>query len=321
MSSIPSPTRSRVLVIGSLNVDLVVRCERMPEAGETLIGRSLTRTPGGKGLNQAIAAARDGAEVDMCGAVGFDETGDWLREELFSEKVDDSFIIQAGDTSGTALIEVDDQGRNRIVVVPAANSLLTAEQTVAAVAAQPEGSVVLASLEVPLDTVTAGIIAARERGLTTIVNPAPAARLPAELLEATDVLIPNEHEVLELTEADTIDTAIAELLAAGVGTVIVTLGDKGVRWSGRFGTGALPALEVEAIDTVAAGDAFCGVTAAALTDGYGGESALTRGLVAGAITVTRPGAVASLPRAEQIDAMVENALVNLRRRFGDGTTT
>lgn len=293
----------------------------MPEVGETLMGRSLTRTPGGKGLNQAVAAARDGAEVEMCGSLGLDEMGYWLREELDSEKVDDSFITQTDDTTGTALIEVDDAGRNRIVVVPAANSLLTAEHAVAAVAAQPEGSVVLASLEVPIDTVTAGIIAARERGLTTIVNPAPATRLPAELLEATDVLIPNEHEVLELTEADTIDTAIQELLAAGVGTVVVTLGDKGVRWSGRFGTDALPALDVEAIDTVAAGDAFCGVTAAALADGYVGESALTRGLVAAAITVMRPGAVASLPRAKQIDAMVENLLVDLRRRFGDSTTT
>ena len=312
MSAITNP---RVLVIGSLNADLVVRCARMPETGETLIGRSLTRTPGGKGLNQAIAAARDGAAVDMCGCVGYDETGGWLREELDSEKVDDAFITQVDDTSGTALIEVDDEGRNRIVVVPGANSLLTAAHAVAAVAAQPEGSVVLASLEVPIDTVTAGIIAARERGLTTIVNPAPAAPLPPELLAATDVLIPNEHEVLELTGAATIDDAITELLSAGVGTVIVTLGDKGVRWSGAFGTGAFPSLEVQAVDTVAAGDAFCGVTAAAWARGWEGEAALTRGLVAGAITVTRPGAVASLPRKAEIDAAIDQAVQDPTHRY------
>lgn len=315
----PAAPRPRVLVIGSLNADLVVRCARMPEAGETLIGRSFARTPGGKGLNQAIAAARDGAEVEMCGAVGFDETGEWLRELLADENVDDAFIIEAGETSGTALIEVDDEGRNRIVVIPAANGLLEPAHAIAAVAAQPAGSVVLASLEVPIDTVTAGIIAARERGLTTIVNPAPAADLPAELLAATDVLIPNEHEVLEVTGAATIDDAIAELLTAGVGTVIVTLGEKGVRWSGVFGTGAFPTLAVQAVDTVAAGDAFCGVTSAAIADGYAGDAALTRGLIAGAITVTRVGAAQSLPRAAEIDAVIDEVRTDLATRLGDRT--
>ena len=233
--------------------------------------------------------------------------------------MDDAFIIEAGETSGTALIEVDDEGRNRIVVVPAANGLLEPAHAIAAVAAQPAGSVVLASLEVPIETVTAGIIAARERGLTTIVNPAPAARLPAELLAATDVLIPNEHEVLEVTGAATIDDAIAELLAAGVGTVIVTLGEKGVRWSGAFGTGAFPTLAVQAVDTVAAGDAFCGVTAAAIADGYAGDAALTRGLIAGAITVTRVGAAQSLPRAAEIDAVIDEVRTDLATRLGDPT--
>ena len=291
-----------VLVIGSLNVDLVVRCERMPDVGETVIGESLERHPGGKGLNQAIAAARDEAVVQMCGCVGDDDSGPWLRDVLSSNNVNGEHTTDMTGTSGTALIEVDDDGRNRIVVVPAANARLTAELAVAAVHAQPSGTVVLASLEVPIDAVTAGLIAARERGFTTILNPAPAATLPTELLAATDHLIPNEHEVIDITGARDIDSAIIALRQAGVGHVMVTLGDQGIRWSSSQGEGHAPAVEVEAIDTVAAGDSFCGVFAAGLSRGHHWRNAIDRATHAAAITVTRRGAVPSLPTASEIDS-------------------
>jgi len=297
-----------VLVIGSLNVDLVVRCARMPDVGETIIGDSLERHPGGKGLNQAIAAARDEARVQMCGCVGDDEAGEWLREILADDAVDDGFVARSSGPSGTALIEVDDEGRNRIVVVPAANDYVTGEQAVESVDAQPAGSVVLASLEVPLEAVTAGLIAARRRGLITVLNPAPAATLPTELLAATDYLIPNEHEVLEITGCTDIDSAIVALRDAGVSTVIVTLGDQGLRWSGPLGEGSAPAVEVEAIDTVAAGDSFCGVFASVLANGQGVDAALVRATHAAAITVTRRGAVPSLPRASETDAFIHRLL-------------
>lgn len=297
-----------VLVIGSLNVDLVVRCARMPDSGETVLGSNLERHPGGKGLNQAIAAARDAANVTMCGSVGNDDNGGWLVDIMRAEGIRDDFLHRQGDQTGTALIEVDDSGRNRIIVVPGANSDLTPEQAIAAVQAQPEGSVVLASLEVPLDTVTAGIMAARERGLITVVNPAPAAVLPPELLAATDVLVPNEHEVVAITNSGTIDAAIDELLATGVGSVLVTLGENGVRWAGAVGSGEALARVVDAVDTVAAGDSFCGVLAGCLAGadsfGDGFADGVIRAIAAAAITVTRAGAVPSLPRAAEIDSLL-----------------
>jgi ribokinase len=293
-----------VLVIGSLNVDLVVRCPRMPESGETVFGTDLQRHAGGKGLNQAIAAARAGASVSMCGAVGDDDSGAWLREQLRRDSVDDGLITAASGPSGTALIEVDDAGRNRIVVISAANTTVTPDHTIAAISAASDDTIVLAGFEVPMETVTAGIIAARERGLTTIVNPAPALAPPAELLAATDVLIPNEHEVLALTDADAIDTAIAQLHASGVRDIIVTLGENGARWSNIDGDRVMPTFLVDAVDTVAAGDAFCGALAATLASGAGLEDAIRRALAAGALAVTRAGAVPSLPTAERIDALL-----------------
>lgn len=302
-----------VLVIGSLNVDLVVRCARMPDVGETVIGESLERHPGGKGLNQAIAAARDEASVQMCGCIGSDDSGAWLREVLDGDRVDDSFVYEVDGSSGTALIEVDNDGRNRIVVVPGANQFLAAEHAVDAVRAQPPGTVVLASLEVPIDAVTAGLIAARERNLITVLNPAPAATLPDELIAATDYLIPNEHEILEITGQEDIDAAIADLRRIGAGMVIVTLGDQGIRWSGPLGDGAARAVDVEAIDTVAAGDSFCGVFASVLADGQGWDGALGRATHAAAITVTRRGAVPSLPRASETNAFIDRLLAQDRQ--------
>lgn len=294
-----------VLVLGSLNADLVVRCPRMPKSGETVFGTDLQRHPGGKGLNQAIAAARAGAHVSMCGAVGNDESGEWLRENLRQDQVEDSHIACVPGPSGTALIEVDDFGRNRIVVISAANTAVTPEAAVAAVTSAPDDAVVLAGFEVPMDAVTAGVRAAREHGLITVVNPAPALPIPDELLAHTDVLIPNEHEVLELSSDGTdIEAAIAALRERGVATVIVTLGDQGARWQSPQGVGSQPTFTVRAVDTVAAGDAFCGTFAATLADGKPLEDAITRALAAGALTVTQAGAVPSLPHAVDIDRLM-----------------
>ncbi len=295
-----------VLVIGSLNADLVVRCARMPEPGETVFGSDVQRHPGGKGLNQAIAAARAGAAVAMCGSVGDDDSGAWLREQLRADGVDDAHICVAPGPSGTALIEVDDAGRNRIVVVSGANANLTPEQASAAVAAAPDDAVVLAGFEVPMATVTAGIVAAHGRGLTTIVNPAPAMPLPAELLAATDVLIPNEHEVLAITGTDSLDAAVSHLRSSGVSDVIVTLGEHGARWVNVDGDRVMPTFAVDAIDTVAAGDAFCGALAATLASGVDMDDAIRRALAAGALAVTSAGAVPSLPTGQQIDALLDD---------------
>jgi ribokinase len=278
-----------VCVVGSANLDLVATAARAPAPGETVLGHSYAEHPGGKGLNQAVAAARSGANTAFLGALGSDAAGALLRQVLEVDGIDHTGVHVVDDLpTGRALITVGDDGENSIVVVPGANATVVVDS-------MPAAHVVLAQLEIPLDAVIAAFRLGRATGSTTVLNPAPAAELPIELLALTDVVVPNEHEVELLGGPE-------HLLERGPGTVVVTLGRDGAMWYSATGSTAIPPLPVDPVDTTAAGDAFCGALCARLAAGDQIDVALTWAAAAGALATTAAGAVPSLPRAAAIRA-------------------
>jgi len=287
-----------VVVLGSANLDLVVRAERHPRSGETLLGRDYREFPGGKGLNQAVAASRAGASVAFVGAVGDDSAGTRLLDEAGAAGVDIAHVkVVPGVPTGRALITVADDGDNTIVVVPGANLHVPA--------GLPPGRVLLAQLEIPLPTVVAGFASARADGARTLLNPAPAILLPAELVSTTEVIIPNQHEADLLGGEDA-------LVAAGVRTVVTTMGEEGAAVVRPDETGGgtrrrYPAPRVVPVDTTGAGDAFCGVLAARLASGAGFDDAMRWALAGGSLATTTAGAVPSLPTAAAIEAFLSGA--------------
>ena len=300
----------RVVVVGSLNLDLVVALDRMPDPGETVFGSALEQHAGGKGLNQAVAAARLAVPVSMIGAVGTDSSGDWLLDVVAAEGIDGAGIARVDGVSGTALIEVDAHGANRIVVVPGANAHVTPEHVTACLADITDAGIVLTQAEVPTPAVMAAMRAGRAAGARTILNPAPARELPDELLALVDYVIPNEHEAALLTGMET-ETALdatqaaRDLVRRGAGCAIVTRGSRGSVWATAESTGSCGAFSVTTVDTVAAGDAFCGGFAAALSQGCSITEALRWGSAAGALAATRSGAVPSLPDRTAVEALVD----------------
>ncbi len=280
-----------VCVIGSANLDIVTRVNRLPRPGETLLGRSYDEYAGGKGLNQAIAAARSGAVTEFVGSVGDDAAGATLRRVLTDDAVAASRLTIGALPTGRAVIFVDDSGENVIVVVAGANAEVTAPERVDGTA------VVLAQLEVSIATVTAGFRAARAAGAITLLNPAPAAELPPDLLAMCDIMVPNEHEVELLGGVD-------ELRRSGVATVIVTRGGHGVDVHTPTRTWHQPPYPVEVVDTTGAGDAFCGALAARLSAGASLDEAVRWAAAAGALATTRLGAVPAQPRSAEISALL-----------------
>jgi ribokinase len=278
-----------VCVVGSANLDLVATAARAPAPGETVLGHSYAEHAGGKGLNQAVAAARSGANTAFVGALGADEAGARLQHVLESDGIDHAGVdILDGVPTGRALITVGDDGENSIVVVPGAN----AEVVVGSI---PDALVVLAQLEIPLDAVADAFRLARSSGATTVLNPAPAAELPDGLLSLTDIVIPNQHELSLLGGSEA-------LLRRGPRAVIVTLGSEGAMWFSTTGSTEIPPLPVEPVDTTGAGDAFCGAFCARLAAGDPIGTALSWAAVAGALATTVAGAVPSLPHTAAIRA-------------------
>jgi ribokinase len=286
-------TRSgRVIVLGSLNCDHTVWVDRLPEPGETVLADARTSTLGGKGFNQAVTAARQGAEVVMVGSVGDDSEGDRLVDTLADEGVDTRFLRRHAELpTGQAWITVDRGGENTIAVVPGAN--LGVEFPSAAVAAN---DVLLAQLEVPLDVVVAALAGAREVGAITVLNPAPALRLDPTVLALVDYLVPNEQE------ADVVGVAEG---SPSHGTVIITMGADGALVRREARERRLPAVAIPVVvDPTAAGDAFCGTLAAGLASGRSLGEALGRAAAAGAHAVTVAGALPALPYADEVDALL-----------------
>lgn len=295
------PVSQRIAVFGSANMDLVVTVARAPERGETVTGRGYRTVPGGKGANQAIAAARAGGSVAMIGAVGDDDFGGELRETLRAAGVDTAGLRTVAGRSGTAHIVVDDAGGNAIVVVPAANAELTGlapgdEQRVAGAAA------LLLQLETPQSGVLAAAAGARDAGVPVVLTPAPVAPLPEALLGLVDLLVPNEHEAAALTGDDDPEAAAAALLDR-VPEVVITLGGQGCLYAARGRTPLrVPAIPVPAVDTTAAGDTFCGALAVARAEARPMPDALRWASAAAALSVGRPGASSSMPTRPEINA-------------------
>jgi ribokinase len=296
----------RIAVVGSLNMDLVVRAPRFAQPGETLTGHRFLTVPGGKGANQAVAAQRLGGTVAMVGCVGEDAFGLAMAQGLADEGIDVTRVdVRGGEASGVALITVDDAGENSIVVVPGANGTLGEADIVLADAVIAGAKVLLLQLEVPMAAVLAAARRAREIGAVVVLNAAPAAAVPDALLALVDYLVVNETELFSLAGAGATDlpSAVATLRARGARTIVVTLGATGARLIPVDGDALMVrAYTVDVVDSTAAGDAFVGAFGVALAEGADDATALRRGNAAGALAVTRAGAQPSLPTRAELDA-------------------
>jgi len=296
-----------ILVIGSLNADLVVRTPRFPGPGETISGEDLQIIPGGKGANQAVAAARQNASVAIMGKVGQDSFGPVLLDSLKSNKVDITNVKLEDSATGTATIIVDADGQNSIVLSPGANGKVTPADVDAL---HIHAKILILQLEIPLETVVHAAKWGKAKGMTVLLNPAPARQLPDELISTIDYLLPNETELSLLSggsvkDVDTAESAAKKLLERGAGHVIVTLGEKGALAVLKNETLHVDSYKVKVVDTTAAGDAFIGGFASALSRSLEIKEALKYGNASGALAVTKFGAQPSLPIQEEVEKFIK----------------
>jgi ribokinase len=293
----------RIVVVGSCNMDIAAFVRRAPEQGETVSGTRSKTGPGGKGANQAIAAARLGASVSFVGAVGGDAYGESLRAAFTSADVEISHLRTVDEETGSAHIVVEENGANRIVVVPGANGTLTSltagDQRLIA-----DSDLLLLQLESPLEVVLESARTASAAGTRVLLTPAPAQALPLELTRAVDILVPNEHEAVQVAGVDDLEAAIA-LLVTRVPDLVVTLGERGGVHVGRGSERtAFATPRVDAVDTTAAGDTFVGALALALGEGREWPEALERAAAAAAVSVGRAGASESMPRPDELECLL-----------------
>jgi ribokinase len=297
----------KVLVAGSINTDLVVNVNQAPAAGETVTGHGFGIFGGGKGANQAVASARSGASTAMLGAVGDDDFG-WQRlADLNAEGIDCSGVmVSTTEPSGVALIIVESSGENRIAYVPGASLTVTSDKAISAFE-QFRPGVVLTTLELPKDALSASIEAAKAAGATVIVNATPEPSQGRDLAALADILIVNETEACELLELPVSDhdwgDLATKLVSFGPRSVVITLGSKGALLKTESETATIPSPKVEVDDTTGAGDAFCGALAAALAKGHFLSEAAKIGVAAGAVAVTKQGAQPSMPTLEEINRL------------------
>jgi ribokinase len=300
----------QIVVVGSSNMDLVVKSARIPVPGETILGGEFLMVPGGKGANQAVAAAKLGVPVAFVARLGNDLFGRKSLDNFRLEGVDTTYVTLTSDApSGVALITVDEAGNNAIVVAPGANARLSPEDVRRAQAAIQSAGALVAQLEVPMNTVQCAAEIACEAGVPFLLNPAPAQRLSPELLGRCAVLTPNETEAqiltgIEVVDADSAGRAADVLLRAGAKAVIVTMGSKGFLLADTEGTEFVPGLEVKAVDATAAGDAFMGSLAVALAEGRDLREAAAFANHVAAISVTRLGAQPSMPTRHEVDEFI-----------------
>jgi len=301
---------AKVVVVGSSNTDLVVRVDKLPEPGETVLGGEFMTAPGGKGANQAVAAARLGGEVVLIAKVGRDRFGDEAVDNFVREGIDTAYLYRDPELpSGVALILVGPEGRNMIAVAPGANSALSPEDVSRAEGAISSADVVLLQLEVPLETVEEAARIAKGHGVTVVLNPAPALELEDELLRTVDFLVPNEAEAsaisgIRVTDAKSAQRAASELLERGAGGVVVTPGEEGAVLVTGEGSWHVEPPRVRAVDTTAAGDAFCGAFAFYLASRREPLEAVRFANVAAALSVTRMGAQPSIPTLKEVEEFI-----------------
>lgn len=294
-----------ICVIGSLNMDLVVNVDAMPKPGQTIIGSNFKEVPGGKGANQAVAMARLNGNVSMIGKVGEDGFGQTLISSLKNDKVDTTYIQTTKGSTGVALITVDKNAQNSIVVSPGANFEVKEEDIDNNIKAIENSEIVVLQLETPLNTIKYALNKAKELNKYTILNPAPAVKLDDEIIKNVDLLTPNETE-LEIISGVSIETeediqkAAQIMIEKGVKELIVTLGSKGSLYINKEKSMFKKAYKVEAVDTTAAGDSYTGALAVALSQDKGIEDAMDFASKVGALSVLKEGAQSSLPTLEDV---------------------
>jgi ribokinase len=290
-----------IVVTGSLNMDLVVRTDRLPRLGETILGGEFFSAGGGKGANQAVACARLGARARMIGAVGEDSFGRALLEGLSADGVDTGGVaVLSGVSTGAAAITILPGGENAIIVAPGANGRVTPERVRASANLYEGAGAALFQLEIPPESVAEGLRCARAAGAKTMLDPAPACSLPEEIWPLVDLLCPNELELAALGGSEDPDEAAANLLARGVGAVAGHFGSKGAVLYDRTGKRFFPAFPVTSVDTTAAGDTFSAAVAVRLAEGSSPAEAIPFACAAAALACTVLGAQPSLPRREQV---------------------
>lgn len=299
-----------IVVFGSINIDLVSRTPHLPAPGETVQGHSFTTTPGGKGANQAVACARLGAWTRMIGRVGDDAFRLPLLDNLRANGVDAIGVGQVAHmSSGVAVISVDDRAENNIIIVPGANGAIDQSDLARLGESLHDARILLLQLEIGIDYVVAAAQMAKQRHIPVILDPAPARPLPDELYPMVDILTPNETEAAALVgypiaDPAEVERAAQDLLTLGARSVVIKLGSNGAYWADGAADGFMPAFKVSAIDTVAAGDAFNGGLAVALSEGHDLATAVRWGTAAGALATTKHGAQESMPARRELEALL-----------------
>jgi len=298
---------AKIVVVGSFNTDLTAYAERMPRPGETLSGKKFVTGPGGKGSNQAVAAARLGAEVTFIGRVGNDVFAEIAYNIWRAEGINTDYVIRDADHStGVAPIWVDDKGENSIIVILGANLNMQKSDVDAAAKLIAEADVLITQLEINYDMVAYALQVARQHGVRTILNPAPAGKLPADVIALADYITPNETELEELSNhvSASVEEAARSLLSSPDQTVVVTRGADGAQWVRQQGSLLLPTFKVDVVDTTGAGDAFNGGLAVALAEGKSLDEAIRFANATAALCVTKPGTAPSMPQRADVEALL-----------------
>jgi ribokinase len=305
-----SMTKKKIVVVGSSNSDMTIKAARIPKPGETVLGGSFSMAAGGKGANQAVAAARAGGTVIFVARIGDDYFGERALKHFVADQINVEFIVRDKESpSGIALIFVDDKGENSIAVAAGANARLSKADIERCSDTVASAEILLMQLETPLETVHAAAEIASSKGVKVILNPAPARKLPPELLRLVSIVTPNEFEAEVLTGVRIQDDMAAgraadALLGQGVETVIITLGVRGAFLATASERAVVPGYSVHAVDTTGAGDVFNGALAVALSEGKVLREAVSFACAAAAISVTKLGAQPSIPRRKEIDAFI-----------------
>jgi len=298
---------AKIAVVGSFNADLTSYMERMPRPGETVSGRKFVTGPGGKGSNQAVAAVRLGADVTFIGRVGDDVFAELAMNTWHNEGINTDFVVRDTDhATGVAPIFVDDSGENSIVVVLGANLQIKRTDIDSAADVIAEADVLIVQLEINHDIVAYALETAKKRGIRTILNPAPAAHLPDEVIGLADFITPNETELETLSRQSgtDVESLARKLMKRDDQTVIVTLGSQGARYVTRDESAVIPTFDVDVVDTTGAGDAFNGGLAVGLAEGLDISAAVRLASATAALCVTRPGTTLSMPQREEVDALL-----------------
>lgn len=301
---------NKICILGSMNMDMVLRVKNQPKEGETILANSFEKIPGGKGANQAVAAKRSGAEVCMIAKIGKDDNGKYLKKKLESENIDTSFVFEDEEQStGMAIITINDKGNNSIIVVPGSNMRLTQQEIETTYSKIQESDILIAQFETNEDMTINAFKKAKELGKLTILNPAPAKEIDDELLKVTDIIIPNETEAESLTgiKIETLEDANKAgrfFLEKGVKNIIITLGSKGAAVIGEEFCELVDAYKVNAVDTTAAGDSFIGGLSSKIECGNLTKDNLIKAVNFGnrvsSIAVQRSGAQPSIPYLEEV---------------------